>query len=146
MVNNKFVFLYTWRYHVAISLRVKMKNGEIKTMILDPSLSPDGPISLTEWLDILRKDSKKGNNEFQIIECDSRIFIINPNNHQEYIFDELKEVYEHGLITKEDYENAYNIAYKIISTYNSHKEDYYEFIYNLYNKYRNKELGNIKSK
>ena len=46
----------------------------------------------------------------------------------------------------EDYENAYNIANKIISTYNSHKEDYYEFIYNLYNKYRNKELGNIKSK
>ena len=44
--------------------------------------------------------------------------------------DELKEVYEHGLITKEDYENAYNIANKIISTYNSHKEDYYEFIYN----------------
>ena len=33
--------------------------------------------------------------------------------------DELKEVYEHGLITKEDYENAYNIANKIISTYNS---------------------------
>ena len=60
--------------------------------------------------------------------------------------DELKEVYEHGLITKEDYENAYNITNKIISTYNSHKEDYYEFIYNLYNKYRNKELGNIKSK
>ena len=49
-------------------------------------------------------------------------------------------------IVKEDYENAYNIANKIISTYNSHKEDYYEFIYNLYNKYRNKELGNIKSK
>lgn len=26
--------------------------------------------------------------------------------------DELKEVYEQGLITKEDYENAYNIADK----------------------------------
>ena len=56
----------------------------------------------------------------------------------------LKSIF--GLFTKEDYENAYNIANKIISTYNSHKEDYYEFIYNLYNKYRNKELENIKSK
>ena len=71
-----------------------------------------------------------------------------PNGHEPAIMDEdeLKEVYELGLITKEDYENAYNIANKIISTYNSHKEDYYEFIYNLYNKYRNKELENIKSK
>lgn len=79
---------------------------------------------------------------------DMKLDVCIPNGHEPAIMDEdeLKEIYEHGLITKEDYENAYNIANKIISTYNSHKEDYYEFIYNLYNKYRNKELGNIKSK
>ena len=79
---------------------------------------------------------------------DMKLDVCIPNGHEPAIMDEdeLKEVYELGLITKEDYENAYNIANKIISTYNSHKEDYYEFIYNLYNKYRNKELGNIKSK
>ena len=76
---------------------------------------------------------------------DMKLDVCIPNGHEPAIMDEdeLKEVYEHGLITKEDYENAYNITNKIISTYNSHKEDYYEFIYNLY---RNKELGNIKSK
>ena len=68
---------------------------------------------------------------------------LDANGHEAAIMDEdeLKEVYEHGLITKEDYENAYNIANKIISTYNLHKKDYYKFIYSLYNKYRN-----IKSK
>ena len=79
---------------------------------------------------------------------DMKLDVCIPNGHEPAKMDEeeLKEVYEQGLITKEDYENAYNIANKIISTYNTHKEDYYEFIYNLYNKYRNKELGNIKSK
>ncbi len=79
---------------------------------------------------------------------DMKLDVCIPNGHEPAIMDEdeLKEVYEHGLITKEDYENAYNIANKIISTYNSHKEDYYEFIYSLYNKYRNRKVGNIKSK
>ena len=79
---------------------------------------------------------------------DMKLDVCISNGYEPTIMDEeeLKEVYEHGLITKEDFENAYNIANKIIRTYNSHKEDYYEFIYNLYNKYRNKELGNIKSK
>ena len=31
--------------------------------------------------------------------------------------EELKEVYEHGLITKDDFENAYDTANKIISTW-----------------------------
>ncbi len=31
-------------------------------------------------------------------------------------------------VTKDEFVNAYNIANKIISTFNSNKEDYYEFI------------------
>ena len=53
--------------------------------------------------------------------------------------EELKEAYERGLITKEDFENEYNIAAKIIRTYNSHKEDYYKYIYSMYYKLSNKE-------
>ena len=79
---------------------------------------------------------------------DMKLDVCIPNGHEPAIMDEeeLKEVYEHGLITKDDFENAYDTANKIISTYNSHKEDYYEFIYSLYNKYRNRKVGNIKSK
>ena len=64
-----------------------------------------------------------------------------PNGHEPTIMDEeeLKEAYERGLITKEDFENAYNIAAKIIRTYNSHKEDYYKYIYSMYYKLSNKE-------
>ena len=34
--------------------------------------------------------------------------------------------------------NAYNTANKIISIYNSRKEEYYKYIYSLYNKYRDR--------
>ena len=71
-----------------------------------------------------------------------------PNGHEPAILDEeeLKEVYEQGFITKEDYANAYNIANRIVSLYNSHKNDYYEYIYSLYSKYRNRKASNTKSK
>lgn len=46
--------------------------------------------------------------------------------------DELEEVYNKGLITKEDYDNAYKVANEIIKMYNLHKDAYYEYIYNLY--------------
>lgn len=70
---------------------------------------------------------------------DMKLAICIPNGHEPTIMDEeeLKMVYGYGLITKRDYENAYNIARKIINTYNSHKEDYYLYIYSIYNKYRN---------
>lgn len=79
---------------------------------------------------------------------DMKLDVCIPNGYEPIIMDEeeLKEVYKHGLITKDDFENAYYIANKIISTFNSNKEDYYEFIYGLYNKYRNKKAGNITSK
>lgn len=72
---------------------------------------------------------------------DMKLDVCIPNGHEPTIMDEeeLKEAYERGLITKEDFENAYNIAAKIIRTYNSHKEDYYKYIYSMYYKLSNKE-------
>ena len=79
---------------------------------------------------------------------DMKLDICIPNGHEPAILDEeeLKEVYEQGFITKEDYANAYNIANRIVSLYNSHKNDYYEYIYSLYSKYRNRKASNTKSK
>ena len=76
---------------------------------------------------------------------DMKLDVCIPNGHEPTIMDEeeLKKVYEHGLITKEDFENAYNIANKILRTYNSHKEDYYNYIYSLYNKYRNSKTNKL---
>lgn len=72
---------------------------------------------------------------------DLKLNVCIPNGHEPSIMneEELKEVYEHRLITKEEFESAYNTANRIISFYNSHKEDYYEFIYNLYRKYINRK-------
>ena len=73
---------------------------------------------------------------------DMKLDICIPYEHEPTIMDEdeLKIVYEHGLITKEDYENAYATAKKIISTYNSHKEEYYKYIYNMYHKFKDLTL------
>ena len=50
---------------------------------------------------------------------DMKLDVCIPNGHEPTIMDEeeLKEVYEYGLITKENFENAYNIANKIIKIY-----------------------------
>lgn len=74
---------------------------------------------------------------------DMKLDVCIPNGHEPVIMDEeeLKEAYEHGLITKDNFENAYTIANKIIGTYNLHKEDYYKYIYGIYNKYRNRETN-----
>ena len=76
---------------------------------------------------------------------DMKLDVCIPNEGEPVIMDEeeLKEVYEHGLITKEDYEKAHNIANKIISVYNSHREDYYNYVYS---RYRNIKTLSIKSK
>lgn len=75
---------------------------------------------------------------------DMKLDVCIPNGHEPIIMDkeELQEIYEQGLITNKDYENAYNIANEIISTYNLYKDDYYKYIYNMYCKFNNKE--NIK--
>ena len=75
---------------------------------------------------------------------DMKLDVCIPKGQEPAIMDEeeLKEVYDHGLITKYDFENAYNIANKIINTYNSNKEQYYKYIYKLYNKYKNRMTKN----
>ena len=65
---------------------------------------------------------------------DMKLDVCIPNGHEPSLMDEeeLKEAYEQGLITKDNYENAYNIANKIIEVYNSNKDDYYKYIFDMY--------------
>ena len=53
-----------------------------------------------------------------------------PYNREPSIMDEeeLKELFDHGFITKEDFDMAYAIANKIIKFYNTNKDKYYNFI------------------
>lgn len=48
--------------------------------------------------------------------------------------DDLKEVLDYGMITKLDYDNAYITANKIINYYNNNKDNYYNFIRDMFNK------------
>lgn len=52
--------------------------------------------------------------------------------------DELKEVLFCGKISQEDYENAYKTANNIIEFYNSNKKVFYKFIYDNFEKYKNR--------
>ena len=69
---------------------------------------------------------------------DMKLDVCIPSGYEPTIMDEdeLKEVYEYGLITKDDFNKAYYIANKIINTYKLHKNDYYKFIYSKYNKFK----------
>ena len=62
---------------------------------------------------------------------DMKLDVCIPNGHEPTIMDreELQEIYNQGLITKEEYDNSFNIANRIISIYNANKEDYYKYIY-----------------
>lgn len=75
---------------------------------------------------------------------DMKLDICIPSGEEPIIMDkdELQEIYDQGLITQEEYDNAYNIANKIISIYNSNKEEYYKYIYQMYSKFSNQD--NIK--
>jgi hypothetical protein len=42
----------TWWYHVTAAFPVKMPDGKVQNMVIDPSLF-DGPVSLKEWGDIM---------------------------------------------------------------------------------------------
>ena len=73
---------------------------------------------------------------------DMKLDICIPNGSEPTIMDEeeLREIYEQELITKQDYEEAYNIANRIIATYNLHKDEYYKYIYAMYNRFSNKQV------
>ena len=74
---------------------------------------------------------------------DMKLDICIPYGDEPTIMDEeeLKAIYEQGLITKEDYENAYDTARRIINIYNSHKEDYYKYIFEIYNSFNNRVVN-----
>ena len=76
---------------------------------------------------------------------DMKLDVCIPNGQEPAIMDEedLKAAYEQGLITAADYENAYNTARRIISIYNSHKEDYYKYIFETYSRF-NKRVASKK--
>ena len=61
---------------------------------------------------------------------DMKLDVCIPKNHEPSIMDEedLKEILDANMITKDDYDMAHNTAKRIINFYNSHKEEYYEFI------------------
>ena len=67
---------------------------------------------------------------------DMKLNVCIPANGKPTIMDDskLKEVYDKSMITKEDYENAYLIANKLVNFINSNHEQYDSFIYEQYNK------------
>lgn len=128
---------------------VTIANNKYKNLIFAPknknwwlTVIFDNQDSLIEsYFDITRiNDFSNPDNPYYV---DMKLDVCIPNGHEPTIMDEeeLKEVYEHGLITKDDFENAYNTANRIISTYNSHKEDYYKYVNSMYHKYKNKYVG-----
>jgi hypothetical protein len=50
----------TWLYHVAIALDVVDEHGGVREMVIDPSTSPDAPISTAEWLSGMGVETEKG--------------------------------------------------------------------------------------
>lgn len=66
---------------------------------------------------------------------DMKLDICIPYQKEPTIMDEeeLQTAFTQGLITKKDYDIAYLTANKIIEFYNLHKEEYYHYIYEMYN-------------
>lgn len=71
---------------------------------------------------------------------DMKLDVCIPANDDPSIMDaeDLKEIFDKGMITKEDYDNAYLTANKIINIYNNDRDSYYKFIYELYRKINSK--------
>ena len=71
---------------------------------------------------------------------DMKLDVCIQNHGDAKIMDEadLKEVLDKGMITKEDYDNAYLTANKIIGFYNNNRDLYYEFIDKTYQKMKSK--------
>lgn len=77
---------------------------------------------------------------------DLKLDVCIPNGSSPQIMDEeeLKQVYEKGLITQEELTKAYQTAHKIIENYNNNQKEYYQYIFNILDKYNT--LDNIKIK
>lgn len=116
--------------------KVKIADVNYKNLIIAPKnenwwltvMFDDKDNLIESYFDITRLNNFNNiDNPFFI---DMKLDICIPKDHEPSVMDEeeLKEIYDAGMITKDDYEMAYNVANKIISQYNNHKEEYYIFI------------------
>lgn len=72
---------------------------------------------------------------------DMKLDVCIPNNHDPVIMDEddLKLVLKNGMITEEDYQMAYDVTKRIINGFQEHKNEFYTFIYDQFDKMNLKE-------
>ena len=123
--------------------KVTIANNNFKNLIFAPKdknwwltvMFDDKNNLIESYFDITKtNDFSNQDNPYFV---DMKLDICIPNGHNPTIMneDKLKDAYEKGLITERDLVNAYEIANKIIEIYNSHKEDYYKYIYNIFNKF-----------
>lgn len=88
---------------------------------------------IESYFDITRINCFATDNPYFI---DMKLDVCIPNHGEPTIMDEsdLKEVLDKGMITQEDYDNAYLTANKIINFYNNNRAAYYNFINDMYKK------------
>ncbi len=124
--------------------KVKIVDNHFKQLIFAPKnqnwwltvMFDDQNRLIESYFDITKiNDFSDSENPYFV---DMKLDVCIPNGYGPSLMDEdeLKEVYERGLITKEDYTKAYETANKIIETYTMHKEEYYKYIYEFLNKYK----------
>lgn len=129
--------------------RVTIADNNYKNLIFAPKgknwwltvMFDDQDNLIESYFDITRtNDFSNPDNPYFV---DMKLDVCIPNGQEPTIMDEeeLKVVYDHGLITQDDYENAYATARRIIDTYNSHKEDYYKYIFELYSRFNNRVVN-----
>lgn len=83
---------------------------------------------IESYFDITRLNNySNSDNPFFI---DMKLDVCIPSGQNPTIMDEedLKEIFDAKMITEADYKMAYDVANKIISFYEKHKDEYYEFI------------------
>ena len=116
--------------------KIKIADKDYKNLILAPKnqnwwltvMFDDQDNLIESYFDITRLNYFSGEDNPFFIDMKLDVCIL--KDREPVIMDEgeLKEVFDAGMITKENYDMAYDVANKIIEFYNTHKEEYYEFI------------------
>ena len=90
---------------------------------------------IESYFDITKENNFS--NESNPYFIDMKLDVCIPNKDKPYIMDdnELKEVFDSGLITKEEYNLAYSTAKKIMDFFIKNEDEYYQFIWHYYNKF-----------
>lgn len=121
--------------------KVTIANNNYKNIIFAPKnknwwltvMFDDKDNIIESYFDITKtNDFSNPENPYFI---DMKLDICIPYQKEPTIMDEeeLQAAFTQGLITKKDYDTAYLTANKIIEFYNLHKEEYYHYIYEMYN-------------